>query len=73
MNNHVKRLSDQARALPAADLADLLDDLLAALHEADPEVERAWSVESERRLDAFLRGETAAKSAEDVLAKRLGR
>jgi hypothetical protein len=39
----------------------------------DPEIDRAWAEASERRLDAYLRGETTARDAKDVLAKQLKR
>ncbi len=35
----------------------------------DPAVEKAWSAEIERRVDAFDRGELTTYSAEDVLAE----
>ncbi len=71
MNKHVKQLSDQARSLSAAALADRVDDLLVALHHADPNIDKIWSAECERRLDAFLQGETIARDAGEVLAKPL--
>jgi Putative addiction module component len=37
----------------------------------DPEIDRAWAEECERRLDSYLRGETTALDAEEVLAKYL--
>jgi hypothetical protein len=37
----------------------------------DPDVDRAWAEECERRLDGYLRDETTALNVEDVLAKHL--
>lgn len=71
MNQQVKRLSDEARSLAAAELAELVDDLLVALHQADPAVEKAWSEDCERRLDDFLRDKSAARAADVVIAKYL--
>ena len=45
--------------------------MLATLDKPDPEVDRAWADESERRLDAYLRGDTRARDAKDVLSKHL--
>jgi len=41
------------------------------LDKPDEEIDRAWADESERRLDAYLRGETTARDAKDVLAEHL--
>jgi hypothetical protein len=45
--------------------------LLATLDRPDPEIDRAWVDEAERRLDSYLQGETTARDATDVLAKNL--
>jgi hypothetical protein len=37
----------------------------------DSEIDRAWAEECERRLDSYLRGETTARDAEDILAQYL--
>jgi len=54
----------EAERLPAADRIRLVEHLLATL-------DRAWVEEGERRLDSYLRGETTARDARDVLAKHL--
>jgi len=45
--------------------------VMATLDKPDLEIDRAWAEESKRRLDAYLRGETTARDAKDVLAKHL--
>jgi putative addiction module component (TIGR02574 family) len=60
-----------AERLPAADRIKLVEHLLATLDKPDQEVDQAWAEESERRLDAYVRGETTARYARDVLAKHL--
>ena len=72
VNKHVKELSAAARALPADDLADLVDELLAALYESDPGWDKAWAAEARRRMDAYRRGEMEASPAADVL-RRMGK
>ena len=47
----------------------LIEHLLASLDKPEPEIEAAWAEEAERRLDAYLSGETAARDADEVLAK----
>ena len=71
MNTRVKSIAEEAERLPAVDRIKLVEHLLATLDKPDPEVDRAWAEESERRLDAYLRGETTARDAKDVLAKHL--
>jgi hypothetical protein len=51
----------------------LIEQLLAAFGKPDPEVDRAWAEECERRLDRYLRGETPTLDADEVLAKYLKR
>jgi putative addiction module component (TIGR02574 family) len=71
MNTRVTSIAEEAGRLPAADRIKLVEHLLATLDKPDPDVDRAWAEESERRLDSYLRGETTARDAKDVLAKHL--
>jgi putative addiction module component (TIGR02574 family) len=71
MNTRVTSIAEEAGRLPAADRIKLVEHLLTTLDKPDPDVDRAWAEESERRLDAYLRGETTARDAKDVLAKHL--
>jgi Putative addiction module component len=71
MNTSITSLAEEAERLPAADRVRLVEHLLATLDKPDPEVDRVWAEESERRLDAYLRGDTRARDAKDVLAKHL--
>jgi putative addiction module component (TIGR02574 family) len=71
MNPRITSIAEEAERLPAADRIKLVEHLLATLDKPDPEIDRAWADESERRLDAYLRGETTAHDAKDVLAKYL--
>jgi putative addiction module component (TIGR02574 family) len=71
MNTSITSIAEEAERLPAADRVRLVEHLLATLDKPDPEVDQAWAEESERRLDAYLRGDTTARDAKDVLAKHL--
>jgi putative addiction module component (TIGR02574 family) len=71
MNSHIASLAEEAERLPPADRIELVERLLSSLDKPDPEIDRAWAEESERRLDAYLSESTAARDAEDVLAKHL--
>lgn len=69
MNERVKKLSEEIRKLSPEEQADLMDELLVLTYrEPDPEIEKAWAEEAERRIDAYNRGETTAIPAEEVMA-----
>lgn len=51
MTDAVKELLEKARVLGAAERASLVGELLATLDQPDTEIEAAWRVEVERRLD----------------------
>ena len=69
MNEHSKSIAKEAEQLPVTDRIKLVELLLASLDRPDPEIDRIWAEEGERRLDAYLRGGTKAREAKDVLAK----
>jgi putative addiction module component (TIGR02574 family) len=71
MNTRIISIAEEAERLPAADRIKLVEHLLATLDKPDQDVDQAWAEESERRLDAYMRGETTARDAKDVLAKHL--
>ena len=50
---------------------EIVERLLNSLDKPDPEIDKAWADESERRLDEYLAGGVAARDAEEVLAKYL--
>ncbi len=71
MTNRVTLLAEEAEKLPVRDRIQLVEHLLATLDKPEPDIDAAWAEESERRLDAYLSGETAARDADEVLAKHL--
>jgi putative addiction module component (TIGR02574 family) len=71
MNARTKSITEEAERLPATDRIRLVEHLLATLDKPDPDIDRAWADESERRLDAYLQGEATARDAKHVLAKHL--
>lgn len=68
MNERVKRISEQAKALTASELEALVDELLACLHVADPEADKAWKTEINRRLEEVRKGEVETLHADQVMA-----
>ncbi len=71
MNTRIASIAAEAERLPAADRVRLIEHLLATLDKPDPDLDGAWAQESEQRLDSYLRGDTTARDAKDVLAKHL--
>jgi putative addiction module component (TIGR02574 family) len=71
MNARSKSIAKEAGGLPAADRIRLVEYLLASLDKPDPDIDRIWADESERRLDAYLRGDAKSRDAKDVLGKHL--
>lgn len=68
MSMSLEQIEEQARALSAEDRARLVEALLASLHSATSDIEKAWAEEIEQRIAAFDRGEISAYPAEDVFA-----
>ncbi len=71
MTSSPDMIADEAERLPVADRIKLVERLLDSLDKSDPEIDRVWTDESERRLDRYLRGDDTARPAADVLAKYL--
>lgn len=67
MNERVKDLAAEARKLSSEELAELVEELLGVLHEADPQWDKAWADESRRRMDAYRRGEMESYSLDEVV------
>ena len=68
MNERVKRLTEEIRKLPPEEQADLIDELLVLTYrEPDPEVDKAWAEEAERRLARHKAGLEPAFDAFEVL------
>jgi hypothetical protein len=68
MSEDVKTLAEAARLLPAADLADLIDDLVTSLGQSDASWNTAWSKEADRRWSQHNATGHTGYAAEDVLA-----
>lgn len=54
--------------LPAAERSHLLDRLIASL-DADPEVQKAWVIEAERRDAEIEEGKVTLVPGEEILAR----
>ena len=69
MNAKVEILKDEAAKLTASERAALVEAILDSLDKTDPEIDRAWLEESERRLTEMVDGTTVGVSIDDVRAK----
>ena len=61
-----------ALALPIETREAIVHQLQESLGGTDPEVDRKWVLEIERRIAAFDRGESTAAPADEVFARVLG-
>ena len=58
-----------ARQLEPHERADLAVILQASLRQPEPEIERLWAEEAQRRLAAFAAGRTPSYSMQEVFSK----
>jgi Putative addiction module component len=65
-------LEAEVLSLPPLARSHLLDRLISSL-ETDPEIQRAWAAQAERRDTELEQGKTTALSGESVLARLRGR
>ena len=69
VGDRIKDLSLEARKLPLAERAELIDDLLASLDEPDPRIDALWVEEAERRLRLVDSGEMPVYDAAEIIAE----
>ena len=62
-----KQIIDSALKLPPGERFALIDELLHSLDQPNPELDRAWIEEAERRLVAFRAGHAKGIPAKDVV------
>lgn len=70
MATHFKELERQARALSAREKAALARVLIEDLDPSvDPDAEKLWIDEAQRRYDAFVAGKLRALPGEEVMRR----
>jgi putative addiction module component (TIGR02574 family) len=67
----IATIAKDAERLPPADRIKLVERLLETLDQHDPEIDALWADEGERRLEAYLRGDTQALDASEIIARHL--
>jgi len=63
-------LIDRILSLAPSDRLQVIDLIYNSLDKADPELDRVWADEAQRRLAAIEKGETELIPVEDVLGQR---
>ena len=66
MSLKVKEIEEEALRLPSHERAQLAERLIHSLDEEDPEAEKLWVEEAERRYQAYKEGKVKTKSADLV-------
>ncbi|MBX3673294.1 MAG: addiction module protein [Burkholderiales bacterium] len=70
MSSHFDDLARRIRALPAGEKAALVRELIDELDPGqDPDIEKLWHEEAERRYAHYLRGEVEAIPGDEVMAE----
>lgn len=64
-----EELQAQALRLTASEKIHLVEFLLESLDKPDPEIQKMWVQESEKRYDAFLEGKNKSTSYNDVMKR----
>jgi putative addiction module component (TIGR02574 family) len=74
MSSLFEELVEQSRLLTAKEKATLARILIEGLDAApDNDVEQLWAAESQRRYQAYLKGEIEALSGEEVMTRARNR
>ncbi|MBX2867315.1 MAG: addiction module protein [Acidiferrobacterales bacterium] len=69
MTKPARVLLRDALMLDPAERALLADELLHSLNSNSSEVDAAWAIESEKRLEMFLAGKIESYPADEVLSE----
>jgi putative addiction module component (TIGR02574 family) len=66
---NTKALVERALKLPPEERFELIDELMQSLDRPDPDLDRVWLEEAERRLAAHRSGQVQGVPAEDIVGK----
>ncbi|GMR07393.1 MAG: hypothetical protein BMS9Abin26_0396 [Gammaproteobacteria bacterium] len=64
-----KEILKEALSLSPDEKAELVDELLVSLDSPEPDIEKVWAEEVEKRIDAIDQGKSKTISLEEVLQK----
>lgn len=69
MRSAAEKVRKQVKALPDSDKLQLVDVLLTELDKPDPDIDRVWAAESQRRWKAYKAGKMKAIAYSEVMKK----
>ena len=69
MRAAAEKIRKQAQSLADSDKLRLVDVLLSELDKPDPEIDRVWMAESQRRWKAFKAGKMTVVSYAEVMKR----
>ncbi|MHB9028712.1 MAG: addiction module protein [Candidatus Latescibacterota bacterium] len=69
MHKDLRELIEKAKGLSDLDKLALIDELLAQLDRPDPEIDRIWAEEAEKRLKMYREGKLETVSFEEIMEK----
>jgi len=69
MGTAAEKVRKQVRSLPDSDKLQLVDVLLTELDKPDPEIDRVWAAESQRRWRAYKAGKMKAVPYSEAMKK----
>ena len=69
MRTAAQKVRKQAQALPDSDKLQLVNVLLTELDKPDPDIDRVWAAESQRRWKAYKAGKMKAIPYQEVIKR----
>ncbi len=62
-------LAEKIQSLPDAEKLDLVDSIMTQLDRPDPEIDRIWSEEAQKRWKAYKSGELKTVPYDEIMSK----
>ena len=69
MRTAAQKVRKQVQALPDSDKLQLVNVLLTELDKPDPDIDRVWTAESQRRWKAYKAGKMKAIPYQEVMKR----
>jgi putative addiction module component (TIGR02574 family) len=69
MQSDIHEILEQISKMPVTEKFKLVDSILAQLDKPDPEIDKIWAQEAERRWKSYKEGKTTAVPYDDVMGK----
>jgi putative addiction module component (TIGR02574 family) len=69
MSSAADRLEQEIKSLPDLEKVRLVESILADLEKPDPEIDRIWAEEAQKRWAAYKAGKISTVSYEEVMSR----